>query len=242
MNEQESVPSMPEAWVLFPAPHKAGWWCKFVTPPCTTGGGGDTLRETPGCASNHRNQAVWHVGDKQGWEVWGPGPHIPDSIQQDVNEEGIALSGNVSLSQEHLVVATLHEVLPRPRKKRRKMEVTGFPCSLGAIPDLPEHPLPLSPPISSRLGSSSSKKPYLAHTHSLAASSRLASNHLLSKHKGERGVCINPISHYTYLPLCHPPYSLVLWMSQNLTQLPNLSSPASPWLYPLSSTVFFAAL
>lgn len=36
---------------------------------------------------------------------------IPDSIQQDVNEESIALSGDVPLGQEHLVVAALHQVL-----------------------------------------------------------------------------------------------------------------------------------
>lgn len=129
---------------------------------------------------------MWPLGDEQGQEVWGPRAHIPDSIQQDVNEEGIAFGGDVSLSQEYLVVATLHEVLPRPRKKRKRMEwhrLSLFPwCPL--IPTLPKHPLSLSPLIPPRLGSSSSKKPYLAYTLTVAASSRLASNHLLSNNKG----------------------------------------------------------
>jgi hypothetical protein len=52
----------------------------------------------------------------------GPGPHIPDGIQQDVNEEGVAFGRDVPLSQEYLVVATLHEVLPKPMEKRKRME------------------------------------------------------------------------------------------------------------------------
>ena len=37
--------------------------------------------------------------------------HSPDSVKQDVNEEGIALSRDVAFGQEHLVVAALHQVL-----------------------------------------------------------------------------------------------------------------------------------
>lgn len=43
----------------------------------------------------------------------GSGPHTPDSVKQDVNEEGIALSRDVAFGQEHLVVAALHQVLQR---------------------------------------------------------------------------------------------------------------------------------
>lgn len=39
---------------------------------------------------------------------WG---FFPESIQQDVNEGGIAFSRDVSFGQEHLVVSTRHEVL-----------------------------------------------------------------------------------------------------------------------------------
>lgn len=38
-------------------------------------------------------------------------PHTPDSVKQDIDEEGIALSRDVAFGQEHLVVAALHQVL-----------------------------------------------------------------------------------------------------------------------------------
>lgn len=35
-------------------------------------------------------------------------PHEPDSVKQDVDEEGITLRRDVAFGQEHLVVAALH--------------------------------------------------------------------------------------------------------------------------------------
>lgn len=116
----------------------------------------------------------------------------------------------------------------RRRKGWRWHRFSLLPWCL-PIPALPEHPLPLGPPIPSRLGSSSSKKPYLAYTLTLAASSRLASNHLLSSYKGERDVSTPAPTLQTcqllpYLPLCRPPHSSAFWRPQYLTQLPNFSS------------------
>jgi len=43
--------------------------------------------------------------------LYAPGDLITNSVQQDVNEEGVALSGDIPFGKKYFVVAALHQVL-----------------------------------------------------------------------------------------------------------------------------------
>lgn len=78
-------------------------------------------------------------------EPHGPrAPHAPDSVKQDVNEEGVALGRDVAFGQEHLVIAALHQVLRGgggEEKRMRKRQHGGLPAEALPRPRCLHHPL-----------------------------------------------------------------------------------------------------